>query len=50
MDRKTQREFRLLKAYAVVSSMLLTALLIMGAANGRKKEKLDEIDATDQYR
>jgi hypothetical protein len=44
MDPKTQKEFRLLKAYTVMSSLLLSALFIMGATNSRRKEKLDEID------
>lgn len=44
MDPKTKREFRLLKTYAAVSSLLLAALFMMSATNGRRKEKLDEID------
>jgi len=44
MDPKVQREIRILKAYAVVSALTIAALLFMGAANERKKEKLDEID------
>jgi hypothetical protein len=44
METKIERELRVLKAYAIVSSLLIIALFVMGAANERKKEKLDEID------
>jgi hypothetical protein len=44
MDSKIAKELRVLKAYAVVSSLLIIALFVMGAANERKKEKFDEID------
>jgi hypothetical protein len=44
MDTKIDRELRVLKAYAVVSSSLIIALFVMGAANEHKKEKLDVID------
>jgi hypothetical protein len=44
METKIERELRVLKFYAIVSSLLIIALFVMGAANERKKEKLDEID------
>ena len=44
MDTRIERELRILKAYAITSSLLILALFIMGAANDHKKEKLDEID------
>jgi hypothetical protein len=44
MDSKIAKELRVLKAYAVVSSLLIITLFVMGAANERKKEKFDEID------
>lgn len=44
MDTKIERELRILKAYAITSSLLILALFVMGAANDHKKEKLDEID------
>lgn len=44
MDPKAQRELWLLKTYAAVSSLLIAALFVMGAASDRKKEKLDAID------
>ena len=44
MDPKVRREIRILKAYAVVSALTIAALLFLGAANERKKEKFDEID------
>jgi hypothetical protein len=39
-----RRELRLLKTYAVVSSLLIATLLLVAAADNRKKEKLDELD------
>jgi hypothetical protein len=42
MDTKIERELRILKAYAITSSLLILALFVMGAASDRKKEKLDE--------
>jgi hypothetical protein len=44
MDTKIERELRILKAYAITSSLLILALFVMGAADNHKKEKLDEID------
>jgi hypothetical protein len=44
MDTKIERELRILKAYAITSSLLILALFVMGAVNDRKKEKLDEIE------
>ena len=44
MDARIERELRILRAYAITSSLLILALFVMGAANDHKKEKLDEID------
>jgi hypothetical protein len=39
MDTKIERELRILKAYAITSSLLILALFVMGAAGDRKKGK-----------
>lgn len=44
MDSKTQREFRFLKAYALVSSVLLAGLLFVAARTAATKVKFEEID------
>jgi hypothetical protein len=44
MDTKLQREFRFLKIYALVSSVLLMGLIFVGAQRATKKVKFDEID------
>lgn len=44
MDNKTRKEFRALKAYAVVSSVLMIGLLLLAAKPGTNKVKFDEID------
>jgi hypothetical protein len=43
MDEKVRQELRFLKAYAVLSSLLLATLITMGVVD-RKKEKFDAID------
>jgi hypothetical protein len=44
MDLKMQRELRILKAYAVVSSVLFAVLITMGATSELKKNSFGEID------
>ena len=44
MDSKTQREFRFLKIYALVSSVLLMGLLFVAAQKAGTKVKFEEID------
>ncbi len=44
MDSKTQKEFRFLKVYALVSSVLLAGLLFVAAQKTTTKVKFEEID------
>ncbi len=44
MDPKVQKELRILKTYAVVSSVLFAALITMGASGKLQKSKFSEID------
>lgn len=44
MDPKIQRELRILKGYAVISTLLFAALITMAAVEHTTKQKFDQID------